>query len=194
MANFKELNIVKQYVDGVLGTTIVPARKHLVNRAVIPAELKEKHHWVCWVVRNTKPSGKFDKIPINPINGSYIDGTNPKNWLSFEEACEHYDKGKCDGIGIGLSRQPFCENEVGEPLYLVALDFDGVANRPEEMQSVWESLKHPYTEVSPSGKGLRMFALSRILITGGNDGQGHEMYSSGRFVTVTGNVIGRCHD
>lgn len=194
MANSKELSVVKQHVDKVLSSGFVLTRKHLVNREAIPSELKEKRHWVCWVARNTKPNGKFDKIPVNPKIGMFTDGTNPSNWLSFEEVCAHYDSGKCDGIGIGLRGEPFSVDQDGQPLYLIALDFDGVTNRPDEVREIWKSLGKPYTEISPSGDGLRMFALSRVLITGGNDGQGHEMYSSGRFVTVTGNVIGGCHD
>lgn len=194
MAHCNKISIAKQYVGEVLATNSVQARKHLVNREAIPDELKERCHWVCWVVGNTKENGKFDKIPVDPKTGRFTDGTNPNNWLSFEEVCAHYDNGKCDGIGIGLRGDPFSVDQDGQPLYLIALDFDGVTNRPDEIRGVWNSLGKPYTEISPSGNGLRMFALSRVLIAGGNDGQGHEMYSSGRFVTVTGNVIGGRHD
>jgi hypothetical protein len=43
-----------------------------------------------------------------------------------------------------------------------------------------------YGEISPSGNGVRLFALSRELTVGGDAGDGREMYSTGRFMTVTG--------
>lgn len=52
-----------------------------------------------------------------------------------------------------------------------------------------------YTEYSPSGKGLHiLFKLNKPLSELGtcrrNDELGIEMYDSGRFFTVTGNVYG----
>lgn len=191
MANFNDLSVVKQYVASVLAKPV--RRGYLIAPANIPAELKARKQWVCWVVGKTKPNGKFDKVPVDPNTGRYIDGTKPQNWLQFEEALAGYEAGKCDGIGIGLSPEPFLKDEEGAQ-YLIAIDLDDVADRLEEIKAIWKSLKKPYTEISPSGKGLRMFALSRKPLNGGNDGNGHEMYSSGRFVTVTGNVIGGHHD
>lgn len=190
MANFSDLSVVKQYVASVMSR---PDRQgFLINPMNIPAELKAKKQWVCWVVGKKKPNGKFDKVPVDPNTGRYIDGTKPQNWLQFDEVLASYETGKCDGVGIGLSPEPFLIDEVG-PLYLIAIDLDDVTERGEEIKEIWKTLNKPYTEVSPSGKGLRMFALSRKLLRGGNDGNGHEMYSSGRFVTVTGNKIGGSH-
>ena len=55
----------------------------------------------------------------------------------------------------------------------------------QKLKELWVRLGQPYVEASPSGKGLRMFALSTELLKGGNDGNGHELYCSGRFMTVT---------
>ena len=43
-----------------------------------------------------------------------------------------------------------------------------------------------YLEISPSGKGLHLFALCDEPLKGGNAKNGREMYSKGRFMTVTG--------
>ena len=166
--------------------------KVTVNKDGIPTWLKAKQQWVCWVVGKEKAGGKFDKIPVNPESGIYVDGTNPENWLSFEEAIGFYERERCAGIGFALSKEPFDVDESGN-LYLVALDFDNCVDRSDEIKAIWKSLNKPYAEISPSGRGMRMFALSRELISGGNDGVGHEMYTSGRFMTVTGNVIRGCH-
>jgi hypothetical protein len=55
-----------------------------------------------------------------------------------------------------------------------------------ETQEIWTAAGKPYREISPSGKGVRMFALSRELYRGGNARNGREFYCSGRYVSVTG--------
>lgn len=169
-----------------------PLVKVPVNQNGIPPWLKAHKQWLCWAVGKAKPNGKFDKIPVNPLSGSYVDGTKPDNWMSFEDAIRFYEHDLCDGVGFALSKDPFDTDGSGN-LYLVALDFDQCIERAEEIKAIWKSLNKPYAEISPSGNGIRMFVLSRKLLAGGNDGDGHEMYSHGRFMTVTGNVIGGCN-
>lgn len=168
-----------------------PRVKIWVNKDGIPSELKAKPQWVCWVVGGTKPNGKFSKVPVDPKTGCYIDGTEPSNWLQYEEAIAYYEAGRCDGIGIGLSSDPFAVDETG-PLYLVAIDLDDVfPDKEGEAKAIWKSLGKPYAELSPSGLGMRMFALSYVQLNGGNDGAGHELYSQdGRFMTITGQKLG----
>lgn len=172
-----------------------PKVKIGVNKDGIPTDLKTKRQWVCWVVGKTKPNGKFDKVPVDPKTGIFTDGTNPKNWLKYEEAIACYEAGRCNGIGIGLSSDPFVVDESG-PLYLVAVDLDNVfPDKESEAIEIWNALGYPYAELSPSGTGVRMLVMSRIQINGGNDGSGHELYSKqGRFMTITGHVIGGGND
>lgn len=169
-----------------------PLVKIPVKKNGIPPWLQAKRQWVCWKVGKTKPNGKFDKIPVNPLTDSYINGTKPANWLSFDDAIGFYERDLCDGVGFALSIEPFDIDKLGN-LYLVALDFDQCVDRADEIKAIWKSLNKPYAEISPSGNGMRMFAFSRVLLSGGNDGAGHEMYTHGRFMTVTGNVIGGCN-
>ena len=51
-------------------------------------------------------------------------------------------------------------------------------------------LGRPYFEVSPSGTGLRFFVLYAEPIKGGNK-NGRELYSGGRFLTITGRGRGK---
>lgn len=163
-----------------------------LDREKIPPLLTNIPRWLAWKAGTPKPDGKFDKVPVSPTTGRNVDGTNPANWMSFEDACAAYDAGRCSGIGIALCDEPvgtwggvYC----GSAQYLVSLDFDQCVQNPKAMKKI-KALKKDfgdiYGEISPSGKGVRLFALSRELTAGGNVGDGRELYSTGRFMTVTG--------
>lgn len=64
------------------------------------------------------------------------------------------------------------------------------ADRIAAAKSTCKSL-NSYAEVSPSGTGIRIFAFSKKLVGNGQSPMG-EMYSSGRFLTVTGH--GKPHE
>ena len=147
--------------------------------------MKDIDRWVVWRAGPLKPKGKFDKIPCSPSNGQNIDGQDPANWLSYGAAVAAYDRDVGNGIGIVLSADHTVHLN-GEAHYLIALDFDNCAQSIDTLKELWLGLGKPYAEVSPSGSGLRMFALSREPLKGGNDGNGHELYGGGRFMTVTG--------
>lgn len=162
-----------------------------LDRDKIPALLKNIPRWVVWQAGQTKLNGKFDKVPVNPVTGRNINGNDPANWLTYSAALACYEGGKGSGIGLALCDQPVATwgNVLcGAHQYLVALDFDHCSNNLQEVKAVKRDLGAIYGEVSPSGKGIRMFALSRKPPKGGNAGDGREMYASGRFITVTGQV------
>lgn len=156
-----------------------------LDPARIPALLTGLPRWVTWRAGPMKPTGKFDKVPINAQTGHSVSANDPVNWVDFATACAAYDAGRCSGIGIALSPEPVLLAD-GEPLYLVAVDLDHCTDKMAAVKALHKTLGKPYTEVSPSGVGIRMLALSRVPISGGNDGKGQELYGSGRFVTVTG--------
>lgn len=156
-----------------------------VERDNIPDLLKAIGTWVVWRGGPTKPNGKFDKIPCDPVSGRNVNAQNSKNWLTYEVALAAYDQGVGDGIGVVLSSEhPVTLN--GTDYILVALDLDKCEGRTKEIKELGLRLGNPYVEVSPSGKGLRIFALSTKQVKGGNDGNGHELYCNRHFVTVTG--------
>lgn len=158
-----------------------------IDRDRIPKQLTDLNRWVPWRAGQPNEFGKFSKVPISPKTGRPISANDPTNWLSFADACAAYDRGECSGIGIALSEQPAIQTE-GHPVYLVAIDLDNCGERMGAVKEHWEQLGRPYVEVSPSGKGIRMFGLSKVLLKGGNAGAGRELYAAGRFMTVTGNA------
>jgi hypothetical protein len=156
-----------------------------IDRKNIPPILTGLPQWINWRAGPLKANGKLDKIPTDPVTGQNINHLDPRNWSSFAAAVHAYDNDVGHGVGFVLnSKQPIIHN--GDDHYLVALDFDNVLKSNAELKELWDRLGKPYVEVSPSGKGLRMFALSKELLKGGNDGLGHEVYCGNHFVTVTG--------
>ncbi len=146
----------------------------------VPAELRAIARWVGWKAR-PKPNGKLDKLPCSPHTGSVGDAHDPAAWGSFEQAVIAMRRYRFDGIGIVLT---------GEDS-LVGVDLDGciddagvIAPWAQEIIAELDS----YTERSPSGRGLRLFAFGG-LPPGRRKVGDLEVYDDARFLTVTGHHV-----
>ena len=165
----------------------------------MPAELKPLKIWVLWVpVWN---GSKWTKRPIQP-SGYGASVTNPRHWSSFEEVKQAYEhavqrghielreKGNppqrvpIGGVGFVFDGQP---DEEG--LVFAGVDFDSVisADYKEIGSLAAERVKRlkSYCERSVSGRGLHSIVKARPLRAGIAHG-GVEMYTKGRFFTMTG--------
>ncbi len=152
----------------------------------IPSTLKGLNQWIVWRV---KPNGKggLSKIPSDPVTGQPMNPLDPANHMAFEEAFSSYRAQDFAGVGFVLTGRPVKYDADGNPLFLIGLDFDKVTENPETRdysESVSDRL-NSYMETSPSGKGVRMFALSHFATRSGQ-GNVAEIYSDKRFLTVTG--------
>lgn len=157
----------------------------LVEPNNIPVLLKSEKRWVAWRAGPLKPNGKFDKFPVDLVTGRKLNGRDPKHWRTFAEVMDAYDRGVAVGIGFALSdKHPIIIDGVN--FYVTVLDFDQCGTKMESWRALWRELGEPFTEVSPSNKGLHMWGLSRSPLRGGNAGEGRELYSGGRFITMTG--------
>lgn len=165
----------------------------------IPTTLKGRDQWVLFRTRH-KPNGKLDKIPVNPTptrcnnercckpgsnDAKFHDASvsDPTTWGSFEAVLRRYQSGGFAGIG-------FVVTEADE---IVGGDLDGCRNPDTGAVEPWAQAivdeLDTYTEPSVSGTGLRLFAFGTLPPTGRK--KGHiELYSSGRFFTITGRPIG----
>lgn len=167
------------------------ARRELpkVDQDNIPELLKSLTSWVVWEARNYKSNGKFDKVPVDPRTGRNCRWSDPANHLHFSDALDAHHSGKADGVGIVLTGDPVAQTADGLPLYLVGIDLDAAFIEDPGCKPELETIRKDlggYAEVSPSGKGLRVFVLSREKPRSGNAGGGREIYAEGRFLTVTG--------
>lgn len=141
----------------------------------IPAELKALNQWVLWHYETR--DGKQTKVPYQP-NGQKAESDNPATWASFERVRAALPR--FDGLGIMF----------GNGLAGVDLDHHIEGGQISEYARSVVDRVDSYTELSPSGTGLHI--LFRGDLPAGrrrNDDLGIEMYSAGRFFTVTGQTL-----
>jgi hypothetical protein len=156
--------------------------RYFNNKAHIPELLQQQNKWLCWQKGESDRRGKFPKYPVNPLNPSIkINYQDPNNLLSFSEAKNYYNKNYLiSGLGFKLNALPINNR------YLIGIDIDMQEGRSEsDFEDFRRSLNETYSEVSPSGKGIRLFGLSDKIIN--NWSHNHiEVYSNNRYLTVTG--------
>jgi hypothetical protein len=158
-----------------------------VNLDGIPAQLKQVDRWVVWrYVEDTDPDTgevSWDKPPVCACNGRPASSTNSRSWTTYDLAVGAYEQGGLDGLGFVLSPSG------GSDERLVGVDLDKCRDQQTKVIEPWAEkivqTLNSYTEVSPSGKGLRIFVLGRLPAKGRKKGR-YENYESGRYVTVTG--------
>lgn len=132
--------------------------------------MRHRERWVSWkpVVRN----GRSAKVPTQ-ISGKAASSTDSGTWAPYSAVAKLPRKGFVLGAGIGC----------------IDLDHCLVDGRPTAAAKRFlAGLPATYIEVSPSGDGLHVFGLlaegpgSRRVV----DGLNIEIYSAGRYMTVTG--------
>lgn len=141
----------------------------------IPFELKNWQQWVVW--RREIRDGLPTKVPYNAATGRRADVTSPGDWNTFEQsinAAPYFD-------GIG-----FCLSEADPYAFI---DLDDASDHPEAVQiqrQIYEQFKG-YVELSPSGKGAHIILKGSV--PKGAKSRKIEIYSSNRFMTMTGNIL-----
>ena len=154
-------------------------------------ELKSLRQWVAYRLVWNEKKGKADIRPINPHDGTGAKANDPATWGTYDEAMNFAIRqgliaGKSGGVGF-----EFGGGYCGIDLDNVVLE-DG---RLKEFASEIVELMSSYTEYSPSHKGLHILcklsvSMSEFGTRHRNDEIGLEMYDSGRFFTVTGEIYG----
>lgn len=143
-----------------------------------PAQLVNVDQWVVWKGEWLPEKGKYNKIPFDAKTGKKASSTDRATWATFEQAKRCYQRGRGNfaGVGFVLSAEDA----------FAGVDLD--SDCPQEKSDAWVALLDSYTEVSPSGKGLRVFVLAKL--PAGDRKRGPvECYQEGRFLTVTGHVV-----
>jgi hypothetical protein len=163
--------------------------------ASIPAELKSMDQWVGFVLDYNEEKGKNDKIPIDPHKLTNAKANDPGTWGMYQSAFDCIGKKASywvqrksgwqkhektiDGIGF----------EFAGGIFGVDLDHvitqDGIDPAAQDIIETLDS----YTEYSPSGTGVHILCKGTIP-PGERKAGSAEMYSQGRFFTVTGKAFG----
>jgi putative DNA primase/helicase len=146
----------------------------------IPEELTERPQWVCW--RYEERDGKMTKVPYTDT-GWRASTTDLLTWTTCAMAYRYYQDGHCDGIGfVFSSADPF-----------VGIDLDDCRD-PETgeiapwAQRIMDRVQEGYVEVSVSGHGVHIIVEGSVRDGGMRKGK-VEMYSRGRFFTMTGRTL-----
>lgn len=138
-------------------------------------DLKKVKQWVCWDGRTGR------KTPINPRGGA-ASSTDPNTWGSYLDAVESTNINGYDGVGFVFSKDDdFCGVDLDD-----CIDDNGKIS--EKAAKIVAELGS-YTEISPSGKGLKIFGTCNRIMKGRNK-DNVEAYTFGRFFTVTGDIVG----
>ncbi len=158
-----------------------PPRSNL-DPEQVPADLRDLRHWVCW--QYAWDDDRWTKVPMKAVGRGKASTIKPKSWVSFEEAVARFHADEdLDGVGFVFSADdPF-----------TGIDLDNSLERGE--LKPWARLLverfGTYTEISPSGKGVKLWA--RGSLPPGSRGRRRafedgavEVYSEKRFFTVTG--------
>ena len=166
--------------------SLIPGSEHEsrgIRAEHIPQELMSYPQWVCWRYVGRGEGRKPDKQPVNPrtLANAGVHWTN--TWATFDVAYKAYLRHIKDGItGIGYVLTP-------EDPY-VAVDIDSCVDGDEiedRAVQIIEELKS-YTEISPSGHGLRILLNSSEFHDNART-SAIEVYSQGRYVTITGRHV-----
>jgi putative DNA primase/helicase len=149
-----------------------------VNFAAIPERLRTLDQWVVW--NYALVDGDIKKPPFSPITGTLASVRNPATWGNFAQAHTAYETGEFAGVGIVVTAD----------MGIVGVDIDHcIVNGQvgEEAQRIITALDS-YTEVSPSGSGIRMLLegkLPGVMRRRGNI----ELYEDLRYFTITGQTL-----
>ncbi|MGK7864858.1 PriCT-2 domain-containing protein [Falsiroseomonas sp. E2-1-a4] len=152
------------------------------------ARLRDLNGWLLW--RWVEVKGKLTKPPFQSrFPERNASNRNPKHWSDFRTARDARRAGKADGIGFVVS---VCQE-------IVWGDLDDCRNPETGSISDWAMrivrMANTYTEITPSGRGLRIVGLltgegagtaihTAFKLAGG--GKGEIFYRADRYVTISG--------
>ena len=158
-------------------------QRSTVAVAAIPTELMSREQWVVW--RWEKRRGKWTKPPYQP-NGRPAKSNDSATWVSFRAAVAALESGNFDGVGFVLT---------SDDSYAMA-DLDHCLDSAGSLK-VWAAevvgQLSSYTEITPSGEGLRVIVKAVLPPGGRRRGMGSggsvELYDRLRYMTMTGNRL-----
>jgi primase-polymerase (primpol)-like protein len=150
---------------------------------MVPRELQKYRQWVCW----TRAGKAQTKLPISPATGKPASCIDPTTWGSYREARAAASRFRLDGIGFVFTSM--------DPFTGVDLDHcrarNGQTSRGDLEPWAAEIVErlNSYTEWSASGEGLHILVKGALPKYGGRRHGGIEIYSSGRYFTITGDRL-----
>jgi putative DNA primase/helicase len=149
--------------------------------ALVP--LTTKPNWVLW--KWEKKKSKWTKPPYQP-NGKHAQNNNPETWSNYTAVCAVATK--YSGIGFSLTNTD-----------VAAFDIDGCRDPKTGTIAAWATALvercNSYTEITPSGTGLRIIGLAtgeavvhrKLPVSEGITVEPYRRAT--RYITITGNPL-----
>lgn len=113
-------------------------------------ERADQPRWVAW--REIVRDGESRKVPVNPHTGGNASHSDRETWGTLEEALRRHQEDGLDGVGIVLGGG------------LGGVDLDGCRDPETGELTDWAEsyieMFASYSEVSPSGTGVKVLALA----------------------------------
>lgn len=138
----------------------------------MPLALRLLNQWVC--------ASADSKMPFVADCDHPASATDKTTWCSYEVAKESVEAGYYDYIGF-----VFADNG------LVAIDidtgFDSQGNTTPLAEDIISKCAS-YTEKSRSGRGFHIIVKGELPFSGSNNREGVEIYKTGRYFIMTGDV------
>lgn len=152
----------------------------------IPKELKELNRWCCFKLVWDENRKKYTKLPYDAKTGMLAKSNDERTWSDFQTALFAIQYRGFDGLGF-FFKEPY----IGIDLDNVRNEIERYLNDDHENNIVSEfiDLLGSYAEISPSGNGVHIIVKGELPPNGRRKGN-VEIYTSGRFFTMTGNIIG----
>lgn len=152
----------------------------------IPEELKQLKQWCGYRILNR--NGRNTKVPINPYTGEFGKSNDESTWSDFETAVEAINKFNLNGIGFYF-KEPYIGIDIDDVRGQIEAYLSGNTDDENNIVAEFIDIMQSYAEISPSGNGVHIIVKGDLPKNGSRKGN-IEMYSNGRFFTMTGNHIG----
>jgi len=163
------------------------APRTVVSFDAMPEALKDRKQWCMWKLE-LSDKGKLTKIPYNPANYK-ASSTDSDTWASFEEVKAAYRSEQNNFAGVGFFfNNDFTGNDFDHCLAEGSIQSDRLKVSDKLVMDCLNKLSS-YTGISQSGTGLHTISKPGMSADMVRHKTGDfEMYSSGRFFVMTGNV------
>ena len=120
----------------------------------VPQSLKDLKQWICW--KAVERDGRETKMPVNAMTGAPAKSNDPETWTDFESACDYAAGSDVNGLGFVFA------SDDG----LVGIDLDVCISEDGRTIEEWALvILHKfasYAEISPSGRGLKIWCRGTI--------------------------------
>ena len=157
------------------------------NELFFPAYLKKRKIWLVWKLEPDKRNpGRKTKIPYT-CSLRRASSTNPDTWGTFERCRDVWEWNPHTVAGVGIAVT------LADELVFIDIDHcrDDAGTLSDTAQLILSAFPDCFAEWSQSGEGIHVLARGRIPRSFKNSAAGVEMYSSGRFIAMTGNAFQR---